>query len=160
VIASAGGLGAIVGAGLGFVLRPSRPLFAGEGLMLLLCLPVAFLALPATTALIAAAALVAGVVSTFGNIIWESTWVAHVPAAARARVSAYDWFGSLALQPLGLAVVGPAAAGIGVSTTLWLGAGAMLACQVAVFSVPSVRRLRALPGSRPEALERSLQPGD
>ena len=28
----------------------------------------------------------------------------HVPPAALSRVSAYDWFGSLAFQPLGAAV--------------------------------------------------------
>ena len=33
--------------------------------------------------------------------------------AALSRVSAYDWFGSLAFQPLGLAIAGPLAAGIG-----------------------------------------------
>jgi MFS family permease len=161
LIAAAAGAGAIVGAVLGFVLRPGRPLFVSEALGLLFGLPVVFLALPATTALIAAAAVVSNVVGTFGQVIWESTWVGHVPAAARSRVSAYDWFGSLALEPIGLALVGPISAGIGISTTLWGIAAIMLLCQVAVLSVPSVRRLRALPGAPTGAgLERSLQPGD
>jgi MFS family permease len=160
VIAAAEGLGAVIGACLGFVLRPSRPLLASESLVLLFGLPAAFLALPAATAVVAASALVSGVVATFANVIWESTWVGHVPESARSRVSAYDWFGSLALEPLGLALVGPLSAGIGISATLWAGAATMFLCQLAVVAVPSVRRLRALPGTRATGLQRSLEPTD
>ena len=41
-------------------------------------------------------------------------------AAALSRVSSYDWFGSLAFQPLGFAIWGPVAELAGVSTTLWV----------------------------------------
>jgi hypothetical protein len=143
------GLGAVLGAVLGLVLRPRRPLLAGEAFCLLLPLPIVLLALPGPTALIALAALLAGTVGTYATVLWESTWVQHVPAAARSRVSAYDWFGSLALEPLGLALVGPIAAGVGISTTLWIAAAIILGCQLATLSVPSVRRLRALPGPPP-----------
>lgn len=149
LIAAAMGLGAILGAVLGLALRPRRPLLAGELVLLALPLPIALLALPAPTVLIALAALLAGTAGTYATVLWESTWVQHVPAAARSRVSAYDWFGSLALEPLGLALVGPLAAGIGISTTLWLAAAVILACQFGTLSVPSVRRLRARPGAPP-----------
>ena len=36
-----------------------------------------------------------------GNTVWESTLQAHVPAESLSRVSAYDWFGSLAFSALG-----------------------------------------------------------
>jgi predicted MFS family arabinose efflux permease len=151
LIAAASGLGAVLGAFLGLALRPRRPLLAGEGFLLVLALPIALLALPGATALIALAALIAGLAGTFATVLWESTWVQHVPAAARSRVSAYDWFGSLALEPLGLALIGPVAAGIGISTTLWLAAAVVLGCQLVVLSVPSVRRLRSRPGGPPPA---------
>jgi MFS family permease len=162
LIAAASGFGAILGAGLAFAVRPRRPLLAGEACVALMAAPIALLALPAATALIATGALLGGVGGTFAQVLWESTWVQHVPAAARSRVSAYDWFGSLALEPLGLALIGPLAAGIGVSTTLWLGAATVLACQVAVLSVPSVRRLRAGPGEAggPVAMPRPVEAGD
>ena len=46
----------------------------------------------------------------------------HVPDESLSRVSAYDWFGSLAFQPLGLVIWGPIAAVIGLSPALWLAA--------------------------------------
>ena len=161
LIAAASGFGAIVGAGLAFVVRPRRPLLAGETCVLLMALPIALLALPAATAAIAIVALLAGLAGTFAQVLWEATWIQHVPATARSRVSAYDWFGSLALEPVGFALVGPIAAGIGISTTLWLGAATVVACQMVVLSVPSVRRLRALPGE-PAAvvLPRPVEAGD
>ncbi len=54
----------------------------------------------------------------------------------------YDWFGALALEPLGLAAVGPVVAAIGISTTPWVGAAVMFFCQVCVLLVPGVRRLQ------------------
>jgi hypothetical protein len=41
-----------------------------------------------------------------GNSVWESTLQRHIPAESLSRVSAYDWFGSLAFYPLELAVWG------------------------------------------------------
>ena len=55
-----------------------------------------------------------------GNAVWESTLMRHVPDESLSRVSAYDWFGSLAFQPLGLAIWGPIAALIGISPALWV----------------------------------------
>lgn len=157
LIAAASGFGAVLGALLALGVRPRRPLLASESFLLVLPLPIALLAPPAATVAIALAALLAGIAGSFATILWESTWVQHVPAAARSRVSAYDWFGSLALEPLGLAVIGPIAAGIGISPTLLLAAAVVLCCQLAVLSVPSVRRLRARPGAAPPPI-RPLPP--
>jgi hypothetical protein len=41
-----------------------------------------------------------------GNSVWESTLQARVPAESPGRVSAYDWFGSLAFNPVGMAICG------------------------------------------------------
>ena len=48
----------------------------------------------------------------------------HVPDESLSRVSAYDWFGSLAFQPLGLAIWGPIAEVIGISRRALGGGGA------------------------------------
>lgn len=79
--------------------------------------------------------------ASLAQILYETTWVQLVPAEARSRVAAYDWFGSLALQPLGLAVVGPVAAVLGTSETLWICAAAMTVILGLVVAVPSVRHL-------------------
>lgn len=143
VIATAFGIGALVGGGVALSIRPRRPLLVGEGLVLLIAIPVALLALPASTAAIAIGALVSGAVGSIAQILFETAWLQHVPADARTRVAAYDWFGSLALEPVGLALIGPLAAGIGLSETLWLSAGAVTLCLAAIYSIPSVRRLEA-----------------
>lgn len=162
LIAAASGFGAVIGAVLALAVRPRRPLLAGEVFLLALPLPIALLAVPAATVLIALAALLAGIAATFATVLWESTWVRHVPEAALSRVSAYDWFGSLALEPLGLALIGPIAAGAGLTTTLWLAAAVLLACELVALSVPSVRRLQAEPGEPPTpvVLQRPVEAGD
>ena len=55
-----------------------------------------------------------------GNSVWETALMRHVPHESLSRVSAYDWFGSLAFQPLGLAIWGPIAAVVGLSPAVWM----------------------------------------
>ena len=68
----------------------------------------------------------------------------HVPDESLSRVSAYDWFGSLAFQPLGLAIWGPIAAAIGICTALWVAAALVLASTSALLAVPAIRQLQAV----------------
>jgi hypothetical protein len=78
------------------------------------------------------------------NTLWETTLQQHIPPASLSRVSAYDWFGSLLCQPLGLALAGVVAAGIGMSRTLWIAAAVDLAAVAALLAAPSVRHLQRL----------------
>ena len=160
LIMTAMGIGAMLGGALALTIRPRRPLLVGEGWIIVLTLPVLLLAVPATTLAIAAGALLAGGVGAVSQVLYETVWVQHVPEQALSRVAAYDWFGSLALEPLGLAMIGPLAAGIGVATTLWIAAAAMTLCWAAVISVPSVRRLGWGPRRAPRPLLRPVEPGD
>ena len=141
LIATAMGVGALLGGIIALSIRPRRPLLVGEGLVILIAVPLVLLALPAPTALIAIGALLAGLVGSLAQILFETAWAQHVPPPVRTRVSAYDWFGSLALEPLGLALVGPLALAIGTSETLWLSAAAIALTLLAVYALPSVRRL-------------------
>jgi MFS family permease len=162
LIATSLGVGAILGGLVALSIRPRRPLLVGEGWIVLIVLPVALLAFPAPTAILALGAMIAGAAGALANVLYGTVWVQHVPPESLSRVAAYDWFGSLALEPLGLALIGPLAAGIGTSPTLWLAAAAMLACWAVVISVPSVRRLGWGP-ERPEPkppLSRPLEAGD
>jgi MFS family permease len=147
LIAALWGIGGLVGGGLALAVRPRRPLLVSESGILLIALPVALLAIPAQTAVIAAGALIAGAAVGLAEVLYDTVAVQQVPQESLSRVIAYDWFGSLAIEPLGLALIGPLAAGVGLSTSLWLCAGVMFLCAVAVLFVPSVRRLEA----RPEA---------
>jgi hypothetical protein len=160
LIAALLGVGGLVGGGLALVVRPRRPLLVSESGILLIALPVALLALPAQTAVVAAGALIAGVALGLAEVLYDTVAAQHVPQEALSRVIAYDWFGSLAIEPLGLALIGPLAAGVGISTSLWISAGVMFLCAVAVLFVPSVRRLEARPEATGPLPLRPVGPGD
>lgn len=161
LIAALWGLGGLLGGVAALSVRPRYPLLVGESVIVLLGLPMLLLAIPATTAVIAAGALVAGAAVGLGEILYETVVAQHVPAESLSRVLAYDWFGSLALEPVGLALIGPLAAGIGISTALWFGAAAVTLCQAAVLLVPSLRRLEARPDATgPPPPLRPVEAGD
>lgn len=155
------GVGGVLGGLVALSIRPRRPLLVSEGFIVIFALPVALLAIPAATAVIAAGALVGASTVSLAEILYETTAAQQIPSDSLARVVAYDWFGSLALEPIGLALVGPVAAGLGISTTLWLGAAAMTLCQACVLLVPSIRRLEARiePGT-PVPPPRPIEAGD
>jgi MFS family permease len=162
LIAALWGVGGLLGGGIALVARPRHPLLVSEAFIVVLALPVAFLALPTFTLVIALGALLAGAASGLAEVIWETIAAQQVPPESLSRVIAYDWFGSLALEPLGLALIGPLAAGVGISTTLWIAAGVVLLCQVGVLSVPAVRRLEYRPDGPPTPLPplRPVEIGD
>jgi MFS family permease len=143
LIAAAWGAGGLLGGLVALNIRPRRPLLVGESFVVLFAVPVFLLAGPAATAVVALGALVGGAAISLAEVLYETTQAQQIPPEALSRVTAYDWLGSLALEPLGLALIGPVAAGLGVSTTLWLSAVALTLLQAAVLLVPSVRRLEA-----------------
>ncbi|HET7506877.1 MAG TPA: MFS transporter [Solirubrobacterales bacterium] len=161
LIAALWGVGGLLGGLFALSIRPRRPLLVSESLILVFPIPIALLAIPAATGVIAAGALLAGAAVSQAEILYETTIAQHVPQEALSRVTAYDWFGSLALEPIGLALVGPVAAGIGIGTTLWLGAAAIALCLLPVLAMPSVRRLEAVfPAPTPVPPPRPIEPGD
>jgi hypothetical protein len=68
-----------------------------------------------------------------------------VPPAKLSRVSSYDWFGSLAMQPIGMLIWGPIADEIGVGTALWVAFALQLATILALFAVREIRELPPSP---------------
>jgi MFS family permease len=121
--------------------RPRRPLVVVVPTALVFALPLALLAAHAPVPLLATATFVTGVSLMYGNSIWESTLQRHIPPESLSRVSAYDWFGSLIFQPLGLALWGPIAVWIGVDTALWIAFAIWTAVILATYAVPDIRRL-------------------
>jgi hypothetical protein len=136
------GVGAVVGSLIATRVDPVRPLVVvalAEGLF---AVPLAFLAGGAHVAVLACGAFLSGVGLMLGTSIWESTFQRKIPADSLSRVSSYDWFGSMAFYPLGLALWGPLAAGIGVTTALWVAFGAMAVLIASLLALPDTRRLR------------------
>jgi hypothetical protein len=107
--------------------------------------PTVLLAVPAPLAVIVVAGLFAGVTSMLFNTLFETTLQRHIPRHALSRVSSYDWFGSLALQPIGLALMGPLASAVGVSAALYLCAGLKLLTLCSLLAVKDIRTLGPFP---------------
>jgi MFS family permease len=141
-VLAAMGAGGIAGAVLA-VRRPVRRpgvFFALSGVPF--AIPLALLAVGAPVAVLAAAALVSGVAMMLGNAVWESTLQRNVPAESLSRVSAYEFLGSVALKPVGLALWASVAAAAGTGTALWSAYGLFTLATLALLAVPSVRALR------------------
>lgn len=147
LIAAAYGLGSMVGGAAAIAIRFARILLAAEAAVITVVVPMILLAAGAGTAAVAAGSLFAGFGLTLAAVLYETAAQQHIPTGSMARVSAYDWFGSLAIEPLGFALVGALAAGVGVSPVLWAGAALLALTQSAVLAVPSVRNLRSIVGS-------------
>ena len=161
LIAAAWGVGGLLGGLVALNIRPRRPLLVSESAVLFFALPIFLLAIPSPAAVIAAGALVGGATVSLAEILYETTQAQQIPHESLSRVTAYDWLGSLALEPLGLALIGPVAAGLGISTTLWLSAVALTLLQAAVLLVPSVRRLEAVVAEpTPVPPPRPIEAGD
>ena len=118
LILSFQGIGALVAGMVLLRFVPRRPLLVATLVGLLPALPELLLAIPAALAVIVLAAVASGIGGMGFNTLWETTLQQHIPDAARSRVSSYDWFGSLAMQSAGFALIGPFAAAVGSSTAL------------------------------------------
>jgi MFS family permease len=141
LILSVMGAGTLVGGAIATRVDPRRPLIAvalAEGAF---ALPLAGLAVGGPSVLIAAAAFASGAGMMIGMSVWETTLQRQIPADAISRVSSYDWFGSYAAYPIGLALWAPIAAITGVQTALWAAFGLMALAIAALLWLPDTRRL-------------------
>jgi MFS family permease len=139
VVSAVGGL---VAGAAALRLRPRRPLLVGCIAVLPNSAPIIVLALRLPWQVLIVTALVTGFGNMLFNTLWETTLQQHIPAASLSRVSAYDWFGSLLCEPVGVALAGVVAAGIGMSQTLWIAAAVDLVSIATLLAAPSVRHLR------------------
>jgi hypothetical protein len=137
------GIGALIGSLVAMRARPRRPLVLAGVAYGLFVFPLLLLAAGAPVVVIAFGALMGGVAMMLGNSVWESTLQARVPVESLSRVSAYDWFGSMAFNPVGMAIWGPIAGLIGIHTALYLAAALVFASTSALLAVPAIRGLQA-----------------
>jgi predicted MFS family arabinose efflux permease len=135
------GIGALLGSLVATRVRPSRPLVFVAFMEALFGMPLAFLAAGAPIPVLALGAALSGAGLTLGMSVWETTLQREIPPESLSRVASYDWFGSYAVYPIGLAIWGPLAGVIGIHTALWLASGLFLASLVALLAVPDIRRL-------------------
>lgn len=145
-ILAAMGVGALAGGVLAIRTRPRRPLITATLAFTVMAAPLALLAAEAPVPLVASAAALAGGGMFLGNAVWEATLQRHVPGESLSRVSAYDWFGSLAFQPVGMAIWGPISVAVGIEASLWLAFLLLVGSGLGLLAVPDIRRLRGAGG--------------
>jgi hypothetical protein len=145
LIVSGFGTGLVLGGLVVLRFDPQRPALAATLAVALYTLPLAFLALAAPALVTAVAGLLAGAGLMVANTLWETTQQRHVPPELLSRVSSYDWFGSLALVPVGMLMWGPIADAIGVEEALWIAFSLQLASILALLAVRDIRELPAHP---------------
>jgi MFS family permease len=136
------GIGALAGAIVGLRVRPARPWVVLGVVFALTAVQSVLLAAHVSFVAIAVAAFVAGFSFSLGSILFE-TGVQHAIAPDKlSRVSAYNWMCAMVFLPLGYALAGPVAAGVGMSAYLVFGAAWIVVTTALVFTVPAVRNYR------------------
>ena len=142
-ISSSGAAGAVIGSLAAYRVRPSRPLFTAFGVAGFGTVPsLLLLALAEPTAAICAAEVFAGTAIGLSSALWETSLQAGIPTESLSRVASFDTMGSIALRPIGLALVGPLMMYAGARATLLGSAAIVVAATTSILAVPAIRRIR------------------
>ena len=139
------GIGSVVGQVLIYRLPFRRPIRAAVIGLVIASTQAAIIGSGLPVLAIAALEAVTGVAVSLAFTLWETSLQQHIPTRALSRVSSYDFTASAGLMPIGLALAGPVADGIGLHTALRVMSALGVASALACLAVPSVRAL-----ARPE----------
>jgi MFS family permease len=149
-IVSVQGLGSLL-AGVALLKIPARrPLVFAEIALLTWCFPSFVLALRAPLVVIVGAAFLAGAGFGLAGPLWMTALQQHVPRRVISQISGIDSLATMALLPVGYALIGVATNLVGTGTVLMFSAAWMLVSTSSVIAVPSVRQLGMSP---PKPLE-------
>ncbi len=149
VITAAFGAGAILGDVVVIRLRLSRPLLVGSCALVVASCQALIIGSGLPVAGIAALEGVTGVAVSMYWTLWELSLQQHIPPHLISRVSSFDYMLAVGLQPIGLALAGPAAATFGLHETLYAMTFIAVPVALGLLLVPAVRTLRAPPGDVP-----------
>lgn len=148
--------GSLVGGMFALRLRTRRPLVWSEVLVVPSGILLGALAVPLPLLAIVVVGFFVGVGFALGETLYVTAFQRNIPEHALSRISSFDWFGSVALNPIGYALIGPVAAAVGTQEALAVsGVLNVLVC-LSVLLVPSVRAIRMDgPVVSPDGLARS-----
>ena len=151
LILSIESVGAVVGGVLSLRLKVVRPLVACQLFVIPSGLLLIGLAVPLPLIVLVVLSAAVGFGFAAGNTYWQTALQQNVPEHALSRISSFDWLGSVALNPIGYALIGPLAAAIGTPQALVICGVTNVLAAVGVVFVPSVRRIRLTsdPAGRP-----------
>ena len=141
-------VGSIAGAGIAMKVRPKRPMVVG----VLACAPfvvlMALLIPPAPLVPLLIVGVLQGIGIDIFGVLWDSSLQTHIDGNVLARVSAYDYLGSILATPVGLTAVGFIAHRTSVEATI---AGATILCGLVVLVLPLMKSLRTMRAGEPAA---------
>ena len=143
IVTSGAAVGALIGDLVSLRIKPTHPLLVGNLVAMGLVPLLVALAFTAPVPVLVVCALFFGASFSLPDTLWYTALQDNVPEHLMARVSSLDWMGSVALRPLGLAIVAPIAALVGPGAVLVVAAGVTAATLGALIASPSVRGLRA-----------------
>jgi MFS family permease len=142
LILTAFGAGAVTGGAVALYVRPRRPLRFAAMSVSLFAVPALVMSQVSSAPPVMAGAFLGGVGLMVFNPLWETVLQREIPSTALSKVSAYEWLGSYAMQPVGMALAGPAAALWGARHTMLAVGIAHLTISLAPLAVRDVRDLR------------------
>jgi MFS family permease len=137
-------LGTLVGVVVAMRLTPTHLLLVGMLAQVVVAAPLVAMAVPTSLPVLVVVSFVCGVGVDIFEIMWITSLQQHIPPESLSRVSSYDWFGSLALTPVALAVAGPLESWLGLQGALWVCAALGATACLGILD-PQIRRLRARP---------------
>jgi MFS family permease len=118
LIASAEGLGGVLGAAVAIRYRPRRPLRAGFLTLLLMPLWAFAYVWPAALVAVIAGAIIGYAGLSFFGVAWETAIQDNVPHRSLGKVASWDQLTSFIAMPLGNALAGPASQAYGTDPVL------------------------------------------
>lgn len=145
VIMVTGSVGSIVGGLAALRYRPRRPLVVTNAAAMIGIAPLALLAPPAPTFVIAIGVAVAFVMTSLVGEVLATTQQQLFPEKMLARVSSLDWMISLIAMPAGYAAAAPVAEFLGMRTTLLVAAALIGTPCLLLNLLPGVRSVQRFP---------------
>ncbi|MCW2569672.1 MAG: transporter [Mycobacterium sp.] len=149
LLTGAFGIGSVVGSLATLRVRPVRPAVACAVLLAVAALRPAIFVSGLGLPVLAGYSFVAGVAMSMAGVLWMSLLQNQVPRGSLSRVSSIDYFGSVALTPVGYLLAGPLAAVAGLHVGMVVLAVTAVAASLGTLAVPGIRRLRWTTGERP-----------
>jgi MFS family permease len=135
-------VGGLLGGVIAYRIRPTHPVATAFAIWSLAAVLPFALVRPLPLAAIMVSSAVLGACLLIGNALWETAMQQEVRPDRLARVASIDMLLSVGLMPIGQALAGALAAGVGLRETLLL--AGMLMCVPNLFVVAFVREVRAV----------------
>jgi len=140
IVMAAFGIGGALGSlGMASVRMPRRYLTLMNLMWGVGCLPLVAIGFAPSVAVVVVAAFVLGAMFSAPMVIWGTLLQTRVPAHMLGRVASLDFFVSVSLMPISMALAGPVSEAIGIRTTFLVAGivpGALAALAIWLFRLP------------------------